>query len=546
MKNFPLRGYQLFLLKCLAVGVILVIAIPASWKMTSGKLDYFLASDRYVPAAIYLAMVIGGWLGIIITPFLRPWPIRVILAVVLLAGFSIDQLFIELSGAGLSINMAKTFLQNTVMTGFAIAGFFNEFLSASYPFILAAVIYCLPVKSPYSVSGWFSFIPIGAILAVTATVHLTRGGAIEFAAPFAVPAKFAVASLFKLYDGKRREVDYPGPYNPMTRNVILIVDESVRADFLGVNNPRFANTPYLSANREKFANFGTAISSWNCSKESRLILRTGMQPAQLPDNSGIALRQPTIWQYARKAGYKTVLMDAWSTVGNYHSYMNETEYAQIDERIYLAEIKEPLRDLALVDRLVEVLASDKPTFTLVNKFGVHFPYYRSYPSTFSPFDTGATATPGLNDRIDLVINSYNNAIQWSLDRFFADLMKKVSLENTVIIYTSDHGQSLFQGGYKLTHCSKGKVHPGEARVPIFVTTGQKGLMEKFKNSASASFDKMTHFQIFPTLLGLMGFEKKWVSENLGSDLLSSPPENRRFMTGDMFSNVRGNKWIEVD
>ncbi len=546
MKFLPLSSQQFFLLKCLAVGVILVITIPASWKMTAGKLDYFLAADRYVSAAIYLAMVIGGWVGIILTPFLRPWPIRAILTVVLLAGFSIDQLFIQLSGAGLTINMAETFLQNTVMTGFAIAGYFKEFLSASYFFILAAVIFCLPVKSPYSLSGWFGFIPLGVIVAVIATAHLTRGGAIEFSAPFAVPAKFAVASLFKLYDGKRREVDYSGPYTPLTRNVVLIVDESVRADFLGVNNPRFANTPYLSANLEKFANFGTAILSWNCSKESRLILRTGMQPAQLPDNNEIALRQPTIWQYARKAGYKTVLMDAWSSVGNFHSYMNETEYAQIDERIYFTEIKEPLRDLALVDKLAEVLASDKPTFTLVNKFGVHFPYYRSYPSTFSPFDTGATATPGLNDRVDLVINSYHNAIQWSLDRFFEDLMKKVSLENTVIIYTSDHGQSLFQGGYKLTHCSKGDVHRGEARVPIFVTTGQKELLETFKNSASASFDKMTHFQIFPTLLGLMGYEKKWVSENLGSDLLSSPPQNRRFMTGDMFSSVRGNKWIEAN
>ncbi len=546
MKFLHFPGRIFFWAKCVALLFVLAMTAPASWKMSAIKLDYFLESDRYIPAVIYLTIVIGGWLGIILTPFLRPWSIRIVLVSVLLMSFAIDQLFIKLSGNGLTIDMAKTFLENTVMTGFAVSGYFKTFISASYIFIIAAIIFYLPSTPPFSVSGWLALIPGSAILAVVTTVHLTRGGAIEFPAPYAVPAKFAVASFLKLYNGERQNVAYSGSFSPKVRNVILIVDESVRSDYLGVNNPTFSNTPFLSGNRQSFANFGTAISSWNCSKESRLILRTGMQPRQLPDNNETSLRQPSIWQYARSAGYKTVLMDAWSSVGSFHSYMNKTEYAQIDERIYFNTIKANTRDLALIDRLATLVSSNKPTFILVNKFGVHFPYYRSYPASFKKFDTGPTTTPGLDDRKELVINSYQNAIQWSVDGFFSALMKKVSMKDTVIIYTSDHGQSLFQGGYKLTHCSKGQVVQGEAFVPIIVSTGQKDLKNKFRISAVKSKDKMTHFQIFPTLLRLMGFENKWIGDTVGSDLLSSPPPHRRFMTGDMFSAVRGNKWIKVD
>lgn len=546
MKFLRDRGNFVFMLKCMTLLAVLIAMARTSWNMTGAKLEYFLVAGRYLPAAIYLSITLVAWLGFLLTPFLRPWPLRVTLVAIFLSGTAVDQFFFQLSGAGLSIDMAKTMMENTPMAGDVITGYLRQIVPVWVVAILGAVILSLPVRHAVSFSGWFGLVPIGALAAIIMTVHLTRGGAVEFPSPYAVPAKFTVASILKPYDGERDKVAYGGAVRPMTRHIVLIVDESIRGDYLGINKPRFANTPYLSANARKIANFGTAVASWNCSKESRLILRTGIQARQLPDIDEAAFHQPSIWQFARLAGFKTLYMDAWGTEGRLHSYMNSAELAQIDERVLFQQTDGPSRDTHLARRLAAILSSRKPQFIVVSKYGAHFPYYRSYPADFAPFDTGPEAGPGLGGGMEYVLNSYHNALQWSVDHFFQLLARHAPLDNTVIVYTSDHGQSLFQGGYKLTHCSKGNVHDGEALVPLFVMSAQGALLERFRRNTVRSADRMTHFQIFPTLLRLMGYEKDWVRQTYGGGLLSAPPRRRRFMTGDMFSRLRGNKWIAVD
>lgn len=541
MKNPITRNHLFFILKCLGLLVVITLTASRSWDMTEGKLNYFLALDRFQPAAIYLAIVLNCWLGLILTPFLWSGPVRLFLVIVLLSGIAIDQFFLSISQSGFNIEMTHVIMENAAMAETAFSGYGRSFLSAAWPFILVSIVFCLPAKHPFSLSGWFGLIPVGTLIAVILVVHLTRGHATQFPPSFAVPAKFYTANLFKLYDGELQKVDYSGEQNPKVRHIVLIMDESVRGDYLGFNNPKFNNTPYLSSHRETFINFGIAVSGGNCSRESRYILRVGVQTHQLPDVDEKTLRQPTIWQYAHKAGYKTILLEAWPLGGKLHSFMNKHEYAQIDESIYLPKTKSRNRDIAMIDTLVELLSSDQPTFILFNKYGAHYPYYHSYPASFTPFDTGPNSTPNVHSRLDHFINSYHNVVQWPVDNFFAVLMKKVSLENAFITYTSDHGQSLLEGGYKQTHCTKDNIHPGEGLVPLLVATENQKLREVFKKAAANSFNQMSHFQIFPTLLDLMGYEKKWIAATFGSDLLSAPPETRRFISGDIFNNFRGNK-----
>jgi glucan phosphoethanolaminetransferase (alkaline phosphatase superfamily) len=52
------------------------------------------------------------------------------------------------------------------------------------------------------------------------------------------------------------------------------------------------------------------------------------------------------------------------------------------------------------------------------------------------------------DKLDAVTNSYDNSIRYNLDRFFRSLSPDYSRlpHNTVVVYTSDHGQSLYANG----------------------------------------------------------------------------------------------------
>jgi hypothetical protein len=129
---------------------------------------------------------------------------------------------------------------------------------------------------------------------------------------FRVLAMLAFASQSRTYDGERSEVTYSGPFDAQVNKIVLIVDESVRADVLGVNGYEKATTPYLSSLQAGVVNFGLAAASSNCSDYSNLILRTGVIKDDIPDRNQMTLKKPSIWLFTRKAGFHNVYLDAQS------------------------------------------------------------------------------------------------------------------------------------------------------------------------------------------------------------------------------------------
>ncbi|MBE3143635.1 MAG: sulfatase-like hydrolase/transferase [Planctomycetes bacterium] len=68
--------------------------------------------------------------------------------------------------------------------------------------------------------------------------------------------------------------------------------------------------------------------------------------------------------------------------------------------------------------------------------------------------------------LEELINSYDNGLNYNLDNFFRILMGSDGLpNNTIIIYTSDHGQTLSEHGESWPHSGNTR---NEACVPVFV------------------------------------------------------------------------------
>src|SRR5439155_17273876 len=113
-------------------------------------------------------------------------------------------------------------------------------------------------------------------------------------------------------------------------------------------------------------NFGVAVAGGNCSSISRTMLRYGLRPEDVQETGVTRLARPPIWKYARRAGYRTVLVEARR--GEQAFYYSE--WPSIDR--YVLEIGAPTyaRDGAISARLVEPLRQDVPSFIFVNKFGV--------------------------------------------------------------------------------------------------------------------------------------------------------------------------------
>jgi len=283
------------------------------------------------------------------------------------------------------------------------------------------------------------------------------------------------------------------------------------------------------------------------------MLRRGIRPWQLPAHESPSAPDPvrfdegprtTVWQFARSARFTTVHVDAWSSYyGPYHDGQTLVERDFIDRTITFDDVVPYQRDREAARSLASILNGTEPAFVVVDKIGAHFPYDSWSAPDFNRFHRadGARFEYARNTREDR-IGSYENALAWSVDGFFRELLGHADLRGALVVYTSDHGQDFDR---PQAHCSVSNTQASEAWVPLFALADDKDFGHALAASAKASYGKATHFDIFPTLLIAMGYDARWVTDTYGPSLLDIPSNRpRRFMIGDVW--VPGwRKWVDA-
>jgi glucan phosphoethanolaminetransferase (alkaline phosphatase superfamily) len=349
-----------------------------------------------------------------------------------------------------------------------------------------------------------------------------------------------------LYDGERSEVVYPGAFDPRVEKIVLIVDESIRADILGINGHKQDTTPYLSSLDRGVVNYGLAAASSNCSDYSNLILRTGLKKEEIPDLNQVSLKKPSIWQFMRKARFYNVYLDAQSAEewANYQNFMNEHEASFVDELIRVRQKVAYESDGVARKRLIDLLKRPGRTFIMLNKYGIHFPYFRSYPKIYNIFTPALEQGEPMDDR-EKALNSYMNGIRWGVDDWFKDLLSESGeFKPFVIIYTSDHGQNIVDDGTLATHC-RPRANRFEGIVPMMVFSNDEVILNSYKAVEETGYNRTSHFQIFPTLLGLAGYQESWVRRHYGNSLSEPPSTSPEFFVGDLHGRGSVRQWDTI-
>jgi len=132
----------------------------------------------------------------------------------------------------------------------------------------------------------------------------------------------------------------------------------------------------------------------------------------------------------------------------------------------------PKGDAALNWRLAERIeqSNARRIFVTLHQTGSHGPaYFSKYPQDFARFTPECKTVQVAKCTHEELVNAYDNSILYT-DYLLADLIKQLeSLDaETVLIYVSDHGQSLGEGGYYL-HGLPNSVAPKEQRdVPFLI------------------------------------------------------------------------------
>jgi len=359
-----------------------------------------------------------------------------------------------------------------------------------------------------------------------------------------------------------------GPREPVTlarngpavsHDIVLIIDESISGNYLDINAPFGVHSNLKQAHPGvDIFNYGYAASIANCSADTNVTLRYGGTRA---DYMRINSTLPSIWQYAKKAGLRTVYIDAQRTGGNLQNLMNDSEKRDIDEFVQFDQTSVRDRDMAAAAKLIELLNDDKPELVVINKVGAHFPVHDKYPDAFMAYrptlprgqftEIADTAKrDGFNGQPDdwvLYRNAYKNTVLWNVGEFFSRVFAQANLNNALLIYTSDHGQDLHERGNPglNTHCGGDPVEE-EGLVPLVVIQGDQLHTLDWSAQLAANKDRSSHYNIFPTLLQLMGYDLAGIESVYGKPL--SVPTADDFTFNYRFNARLGAKpeWKHID
>ncbi|HKX88825.1 MAG TPA: sulfatase-like hydrolase/transferase, partial [Sphingopyxis sp.] len=338
-------------------------------------------------------------------------------------------------------------------------------------------------------------------------------------------------------------------------DIVLIIDESIAGRYLDINDPAGVRSGLASPPPGiTVSNFGIAAAVTHCSFGSNLTLRHG---GTRDAYQHINAMMPSIFDYARHAGFATVYIDAQRTGAALQNGMDDTERRQIDRFIQFDDTPVVDRDMAAADALIAALANGRREFILINKMGAHFPVADKYPDDAQIFrpalprgEAAAVTETRLPDNLysgaaswRLYRNSYRNSVAWTVGGFFDRLFARARLDDALVIYTSDHGQNLHERGDSgtTTHCSPAPAAE-EGAVPLAII----GASPHWRAAARRHFDASSHYRIFPTLLNAMGYDRAAVHSQYGEALDSPGADPATF--NSLFNARLGRKpiWVKVE
>jgi glucan phosphoethanolaminetransferase (alkaline phosphatase superfamily) len=467
--------------------------------------------------------------------------VRIVAIAAIFALLLLDRFCRAVLGDNVGFNEVQTTLSESTFAGQFIASHGSSIVRSALVAGATAIALLLAGHwSPIHLSArWLLLIPLAAVM-VYSIIWRTIAATDVFPSPLRLPMLLIYAWLNALKSIPREKIELTvaGLAADRPRVILFILDESVTGEYLSINGAAKPTTPYLESIADQYVNLGIASAASNISAATNVILRSGLRVDQLPDRRQLGLRLPSLYQYAQAAGYRTCYLDAQYPPGVRGNFLTQHDLQTIDE-LYWAIGDEPdtnkrfRRDRLLLERILARLKDDQPTFLWVNKYGAHIHFDQTYPpeaTVFTPTMPPGRSMDGCTQ--EQIENSYANSLRWAVDDFLHELIPALDLKNSVVVYTSDHGQSIRHGTGNSTHADRIDPPPIQANVPMLGFG--RSFETRFSSAIDALRDRTSHFQLFPTLLALMGYDESEVTARYGNPLWAAPPERRVFLSGDVF------------
>jgi lipid A ethanolaminephosphotransferase len=185
-------------------------------------------------------------------------------------------------------------------------------------------------------------------------------------------------------------------------------------------------------------------------------------------------------------------------------------------------------DEVLLHGLDEILRNGKPdtkTLIVLHQGGSHGPQYaKKYPPEFERFKPTCQSVELQKCSFSELMNAYDNTIVYTDDVLHRviGLLKSVKDRPSAMLYMSDHGESLGEGGLYLHGVPMALAPKVQFTVPLLVWTSDEFAKRGGSTKRPSSFgNRLSHDVIFHSVMGAMGLRSAiYVPED---DLFQSTP-----------------------
>lgn len=293
--------------------------------------------------------------------------------------------------------------------------------------------------------------------------------------------------------------------------VVYVIGESVRPDHLSLYGYPRNTTPNLLNMSDEFIRFTDVASTAHftfMAVTNLVSVKTAQGPASLVRTFS-------------EAGFAT----AWLS-NQERTFL--TEGADLIEHAEGAYDFHFRRDSVLLTPLLSFTRQAGPRqFVVLHMNGSHFPYEERYGAQAKRFgptlgDKGLKGHPGPEHQAETV-NSYDNTLV-ELDDFLAGLFRILKAETrpTLLVFTSDHGENLFDDGrHRFMHALQ-TPSSWDTQVPLLIwsNAAYRALHpEALQRLQSRSTEPVGHRDLFPTLLDLAAID--WANATGRASLAST-------------------------
>lgn len=235
--------------------------------------------------------------------------------------------------------------------------------------------------------------------------------------------------------------------------VVFVIGESLRNDHIQIGGYERENTPNLA--KEENLVLLADIYSEPCFTHTsvpRIMTRADSLNPQR------AYEEQSFVTIFNKAGFKTSWIANQESVDTYAYFMNECDtliYVNGDKSVYTFD---KWLDEDILPYLEEELRDDNPKqLHIVHSIGSHWWYNSHYTHEFEIYKPVIESRVVSSNTQEEMINSYDNTILYT-DYFLKSTIDMIRDKKSVLIFLSDHGESLGEDGYYLHGTDRPELH----------------------------------------------------------------------------------------